>query len=324
MRANHCLALLAASGLAACGGGGSPDSTNPIIPVAPSQATMVASGSFEGPMDAVASPDGSTFYFSAHHRDAPADAVSTAAIFAVPSSGGSAQVLASGAPLEDPAGLVMSCDGNTLYVADLSYLADDAADQDDADKSALYTLDLTSGTLTPLSHDGIAEAAGLAFDSECSTLYVTGYTPSGKPALFTLAPEGGRAAIVTQGEPLESPSGVYVDTDRVAWVMDQLPSIHLGGALFAVQPDGTAAVVADGLTISEPAGVSLVAGGEIAVIPSHDLDDNGQLLAIDTKSGDRTTLSTPDILEPAGIRTATNAPVMAVVDSDGDAIYRAE
>jgi hypothetical protein len=35
-------------------------------------------------------------------------------------------------------------------------------------------------------------------------------------------------------------------------------------------------------------------------------------------------LATPEISDPAGLRTARNAAVFAVVDSEGGAIYRAE
>lgn len=327
MRPSHVIGLVAACGLAACGGDSTP-------PTPPTQTTLVTSGSaegsgnFEGPMDAVSSPDGSTFFFSAHQTDAPADAESTAAIYKVAASGGNAEILTSGGQLEDPSGLLMSCDGSTLYIADLSYQHEDAEleleEDDDSDKSALYTLDLATNDLTPLTHTNIGEAAGLAFDSECKTLYVSGYTAAGVPALFTLSPEGGAASVVAQGQPLESPSGVYVDVDHVAWVMDHQPSVQLGGALFAIQPDGTASVVVDGLTISEPAGVSLVSKGDIAVIPSRDVDGNSQLFTVSTSTGESTIVAAPEMSEPAGIRTATQASVMVVVDTDGDAIYSAQ
>ncbi|MEM9490148.1 MAG: hypothetical protein AAGC55_13450 [Myxococcota bacterium] len=322
MRASHILGLVAASALAACSGSDETTDPNPTViqPVAPTQTSMVASGNFEGAMDAVASPDGSEFFFSAYRTDESGEA----AIFRVSSAGGSAEAIATGEPLEDPSGLLMSCDGTALYIADLGYASGDADPDSEIERAALYRLDLGSNALTTLGHDGIAEAAGLAFNSDCSTLYASGYTEAGQPALFTLSPAGGAATIVAQGAPLESPSGVYVDKDNIAWVMDHQPSRQLGGALFSITADGTAGVVADGLTISTPAGVSLVAGGEIAVIPSRDEDGNGQLITISTVTGERTEVPAPQIIEPAGIRTATQAQVMAVVDADGGAIHRAE
>ena len=200
MRPSHIFGLVAACGLAACGG----DKT--IEPIAPTATSMVASGSFEGPMDAVSSPDGTTFFFTAHRTDAPADAESTAAVFTVPAAGGAVEILAADSPLEDPSGLLMSCDGSTLYVSDLSYQTEDATIEDDEDKSALFTIDLDSKELTALAHEGIGEAAGLAFDSDCSNLYVSGYTPTGEPALFTLPPRAARPPSSSKASPCSPPA----------------------------------------------------------------------------------------------------------------------
>src|SRR5688572_27650381 len=105
MRMRSC-SLLALSGpvvLAGCSDGGLP--TAP-----PTTVTMVAQGGFRAPTDAVSSPDGSTFYFAAFtESDAPA-------IFRIASAGGgTAEILAQGEPLGLPIGLVMACDGGTVY-----------------------------------------------------------------------------------------------------------------------------------------------------------------------------------------------------------------
>lgn len=329
MRAFSFLGLVAALALAACGDDSNvnvvpdagPDSS--IIPVAPTQVSMVAQGGFEEPMDAVASPDGNTFYFSAHNPAPPANAKSTAAIYRVPSAGGTPEILVQGLPLEDPTGLLMSCDGKTLYIADLSYQTDDAQYPADAAKSPIYVVDLDTSILSPLPVTGIGEATGLAFNTTCSTLYVTGYTPAGVPAVFTLAPEGGTATVLKQGAPLERPSGLYVDKDDTAWVMDQRPSTQLGGLLWAIKPAGDISPVVENLRLSEPAGCSLVAGGGIAVIPSRNADNIGQLITVNTETAEMGVLEAPMLLEPAGIRAAIYAPVLAVVDAEGNAIYSA-
>ena len=320
MRSFHVFSMAATLGLAACGG-----DDNPTQPIAPTQMELVTIGNFDAPMDVVSSPDGTMFYFSAHDTTLGPDAISTAAIFAVPSSGGAAEpIVTNVGQLGDPTGLLISCDGSTLYMADLSFQSLDVAHEDDVNKSALYTIDLATNALTELPTDGIGEAAGLAFNGDCSRLYVTGYTPAGEPALFSVMPEGGAATTVKSGSPLESPSGVYVDGDSVAWVMDQLPSNQLGGALFSIATDGSTSMVIDQLEIGEPAGVSLVYGGDIAVIPSLDIDGSGQLIMVSTSTGERTIMATPGMDEPAGIRTATQTSIMAVVDAEGDAIYRAQ
>jgi DNA-binding beta-propeller fold protein YncE len=304
------VSLTIALALGGCGGSGdSPDLTRP-----PTAVDRVEAGdSFDSPMDAVASPDGQTFYFTAH-----AVPSGEAAVFAVPAAGGAATALYEGEPLADPSGLLLSCDGQTLYIADLGNPG-----SLEGDRAPVYALEIETGSLRPLLADGIGEAAGLAVGPDCETLYVSGYAPQGTPALFRIPIAGGTAEVVREGEPLESPSGVFVDADEVAWVMDHLPSSLLGGGLFAITPDGAASEVIGGLDIAEPAGVSLVAGGGTAVIPSRDDDGRGQLITVHIESGAMTIVES-DMLAPAGIRTARAAAVFAVVDANDDAIYRAQ
>lgn len=313
---------IAATACGSDGGSATPDidaGDTGITPTAPTNVTMVTTGGFDGPMDAVSSPDGETFYFTAHDTTGSLEGESTAAIFKVASAGGQATILVGGEPLEDPSGMVISCDGSTLYVSDLGSQSDEAEDGD----SPIYTVATAGGELVAFAATGVGEAAGLAMSTDCSTVYVSGYKPDGAPAVFTVPSSGGAATILKEGAPLVSPSGVHVDADNIAWVMDHQNDAE-GGALFSITPDGTTATVATNLIISEPAGVSLVAGGRIAVIPTRDEDGGGLLMTIDTVSGDETVVEVPDMVEPAGIRTATQASVMAVVDADGDTIYRAE
>lgn len=311
---------MAASACGSDGGSATPDiDAGDIIPTAPTNVTMVANGGFEGPMDVVASPDGSTFYFTAHDTTGSLEGESTAAIFKVASAGGPSTILAGGEPLADPSGMVISCDGSTLYVADLGSPSTESAEGE----SQIYTVATAGGDLVAFAATGVGEAAGLAMSTDCSTVYITGYKPDGAPAVFTVPAAGGSATILKEGAPLLSPSGVHVDANNIAWVMDHQTDED-GGALFSIAADGTTATVATNLIISEPAGVSLVAGGRIAVIPTRDEDGGGILMTIDTVTGDETVVEVPEMLDPAGIRTATQAQVMAVVDADGDTIYRAE
>ena len=310
---------LAGSGLAlagACGGG------NSLPTTPPEEVAMVTAEGFDSPMDAVASPGGETFYFSAHQSERDAATESSAAIFRVASAGGTPEVLVSGPPLEDPTGLLVSCDGETLYIADAAIRAGDADPELDDPASPLYALDLASITLTAVPVEGIAESASLAMGPDCETLFVTGFTAEGEPALFTVPPSGGAANVEYEGAPLASPSGIHVDADGVAWVMDHQPGNMLGGALYAIA-GGAATPVVEGLRLSEPAGVSLVAGGGTAVIPTVDDDGRGQLLHVEIESGERGVLET-EMVGPAGLKTAREAGIFAVADADGDAIYRAQ
>jgi len=59
-------------------------------------------------------------------------------------------------------------------------------------------------------------------------------------------------------------------------------------------------------------------------MPTIDEDGNAQLTAVDIASGEITQLPATEMIAPAGLRTAREAGVFAVVDSDGSSIYRAQ
>ena len=276
----------------------------------PTSVSKVASGGFQSPTDAVATPDGKTLVFAAWTDQ------KEPALFSVPSDG-SAQAtwLAKSDPLEVPLGLVMACDGATVYVADAG-----------GEDGAILQMATTGGGVTQLTATGITRPGGLAMGPDCKNLYATGRTSDGTPALFTIPIGGGNASVVHMGAPLVAPTGLHVDSDGVAWVMDHLAQGKDGeGVLFAIPSDGSRAdVVGSGLQMGTPGGVSLTAGGGTAVIPTRDADGKGQLTSIDIATGAIQQLATPDITDPAGLRTARDAGVFAVVDSEGGAIFKAE
>jgi DNA-binding beta-propeller fold protein YncE len=277
----------------------------------PTSITKVASGGFSSPTDAVASPDGKTFYFAAR------DEVNEPAIFMVSSEPGSTpEVMAAGAPLDMPIGLVMSCDGKTLYIADMG-----------SELGAVLSMPSKAGsTVSDLGATIISRPGGLAMAKDCKTLYATGRADTGEPALFSMPIAGGAASVVYKGEPLVAPSGLHIDNDYVSWVMDNRAYGANGeGVLFAIPRDGSAArEVASGIRMGTPGGVSLTAGGGTAVMPTRDAAGNAQLTSVSIKSGEMEQLTAPGMIDPAGLRTARKANVFAVVDSEGGAIYRAE
>jgi sugar lactone lactonase YvrE len=261
-------------------------------------------------MDAVASLDGKEFYFTAF------DDLRQPALFKVAATAGAApQVLAAGDPLESPHGLVLSCDGKTLFTADMG-----------GDAGAIYSISTAGGSLMDLAVTGLLRPGTLAMGPDCKTLFITGRTNDWMPALFKMPLTGGEAMPVWIGEPLVSPTGLHVDADGVAWVMDHRAAGADGeGVLFAIPSDGSAAteVISD-LKMGTLGGVSLTAGGGVAVMPTLDAEGRGQLTSVEISTGEKQQLATPDIIDPAGLRTARRAAVFAVVDSEGGAIYRAE
>lgn len=306
------ISLAALSGPVVLSAACSSDGGLPTAP--PTTVTKVSQGGFRSPTDAVSSPDGATFYFAAF---TPEDEEGTrAAIFRVSSTPGStAEVLASGDPLALPIGLVMACDGSAVFIADAA-----------SETGVLYSVSTAGGPATDLGVTGLDRPAGIAMGPDCGTLYVTGRTTDGQPALFSVPTSGGAAHTIFAGDPLTAPTGVHVDDDGVAWVMDHNAFGDIGeGVLFAIPSDGSGAtVVIDDLRMGTPGGVSLTAGGGTAVMATQDALGHSQLTAIDIKTRATTQLMANDIVAPAGLRTAREAGVFAVVDSDADAIYRAE
>jgi DNA-binding beta-propeller fold protein YncE len=276
----------------------------------PTSVTMVSSAGFESPTDAVASPDGRTFYFAAWDMD------KQPTLFQVSSDPDSApRALAAGDPLEAPLGLVLSCDGNTLYVADMG-----------GDTGAILVAATAGGQPAALDATGLTRPGGLAMGADCKSLFATGRLDDGTPALFQVPIGGGAARVVYQGAPLVSPTGLHVDGQGVAWVMDHLAQGAQGeGVLFAIPSDGSKATeVMSSLRMGTPGGVSLTAGGGTAVMPTRDEDGKAQLTSVDIATRAVTQFPTPDMADPAGLRTARKAGVFVVVDAEAGRIYRAE
>ena len=276
----------------------------------PTSVIKVASGGFQSPTDAVASPDGRTFYFAAWDMD------QQPTLFQVSSEPGSAPtMLAAGDPLDAPIGLVLSCDGKTLYVADMG-----------GDAGAILAASTAGGPATALGMNGVTRPGGIAMGPDCTSLFATGRLDDGTPALFQVPVGGGDARVVYQGAPLVAPTGLHVDSHGVAWVMDHHAQGAGGeGVLFAIPSDGSKATeVMSDLRMGTPGGVSLTAGGGTAVMPTRDADGNAQLTTVDIATGKAEQLPIPDVADPAGLRSARKAGVFVVVDSETAAIFRAE
>lgn len=150
--------------------------------------------------------------------------------------------------------------------------------------------------------------------SGCSTLYVTGWDESQIPALFTVPLAGGAATTVYQGSPLTSPTGVHVDADSVAWVMDHEARGSSGqGTLFAITAGGAITSVASGLAMGRHGGVSLTPGGVTAVIPVQGDFSAAGIVTANTQTSAFAFMETPGIERPTGVASAREAPVMAIV-----------
>lgn len=276
------------------------DQTKPESEV-PTVFTMVTQGGFTAPVDTVASPDGETFVFLA------TDDAGAPAVFSVSSAPGStATELVSGAPLVEPSGLVMACDGSAVFVTD---------------RGANTVFSLAGTTLTDLGVTGIGAPAGVGMGPDCTTLLVTGHSGP-LPAVFHVPITGGAAMVVLAGSQLGEPQGVHVDAQAVQWV-DGLTGAG-SGELFAISEDGSSIDPVATVRVGSSIRVSLVHGGGAAVMPSLAADDSPQLTVIELATGAVSTEPLPGLVGPSGLRTARDVAVFAIADEAADAIYRGD
>ncbi len=302
------LLIAVAAGCNSNGDGGLPSTP-------PTKVELLADSGFRDVGAVASSPDGQTFYAAASDED------SQPGIFSVAVDSGAVAPVHLGQPLLYPSDLDVSCDGSQLFVTDMGVADtddsefDDLEDEDDAvpEVGGIYVVSADGSSISKLEATGISRAAGVVVSVDCDTLFVTGWTDAQQPAVFTVPVAGGAATVIHEGEPLVSPTGVHVDADNVAWVMDHEARNEAGeGMLFAITLDGEVSEVISDLAMGRHGGVSLVPGGTTAVIPTLNEDGDGQLVTASTKTGDVVILEAPHISEPTGVAAARNAPVMVV------------
>lgn len=279
---------------------------------APTLIELLADSGFDDASAIAAAPDGSEFYFAAY------DETGAPAIFAVDLAG-DVRVLHAGAPLAYPTDITVTCDGGTLLVSDVGGASSIDATQafeesQEESLGGIFTLSPRGGAPQPFSASGVARAAGVIVSVDCEDLYVSGYDAEGVPAVFTAPVEGGAATVLHQGAPLVAPTGIHVDANNVAWVMDHHARAQSGaeGILWAIDESGDVQEVVAGLGMGRHGGVSLAPGGVTAIIPVSDDLGGSRLVTANTEDGGMDRVDTAEILEPSGIAAARNAPVMAI------------
>lgn len=237
---------------------------------APTQVELLADDGFQDAGAVAASPDGTKFYVAAY------DDGEQPGLFEV-GADGSTQPLHVGAPLSYPTDVAVSCDGNKIFVSDLGGASlvdpiEDLGEEDVVSEGGIYVFGPDGGEPTAFAAEALGRAAGLIVSVDCETLYISGFTPEGVPAVFTAATDGGAVSVLHQGAPLVSPTGIHVDADNVAWVMDHFAKAESGapGVLFAIDADAKVTEVVGGLGMGRHGGVSLAPGGVTAVIPVSD------------------------------------------------------
>jgi DNA-binding beta-propeller fold protein YncE len=278
----------------------------------PTKVALVTDTGFRQAGAVESSPDGTTFYAAAY------DDMGRPAVFSIDVASGDVEALHAGEPFLYPSDLAMSCDGGKLFVADTGAGVPDSEIGDPAEPlgqaGGIHVLSTADGSLSRLDAVGIDRAGGVVVSVDCENLYVAGWTEMAMPAVFKLPIGGGNAEVLYEGSPLRSPTGIHVDANDVAWVMDHEARNDSGeGLLFAVSPDGEISEVIGGLGMGRHGGVSLVPAGVIAAIPTYnEVTRQTELLTANTETGATEIIPIPDLAHPTGIAAAREASVMVI------------
>ncbi|MBV1861132.1 MAG: hypothetical protein KUG77_22130 [Nannocystaceae bacterium] len=298
--------------------GGDPDG---LPDTAPTVIELLADSGFTDASAIAAAPDGSEFYFAAY------DEAGLPGIFKVDLAG-TVEALHVGAPLAYPSDITVTCDGSTLLVSDVGGASTIDATQafeetPDEILGGIFSLSPEGGVPTAFTAQGVGRAAGVIVSVDCEEVYISGYTMDGTAAVFRAPVAGGEATSIHEGAPLVAPTGIHVDTNNVAWVMDHYARSGSGaqGLLFAIDDSGDVEEVVAGLGMGRHGGVSLAPGGVTAIIPVSDDLGGSRLVTANTEDGGLENVPTAEILEPSGVAAARNAPVMGIAAES--AIYLA-
>jgi len=272
--------------------------------------TASANGAaFSSPFDATPSPDGKTLYFTAINGADPVILTAAAQAGATPTA------LATGAPLVAPFGIAINSAGTQLYIAD-----SDGTGNPTDDSGALFVLPVAGGTPTALSGTTGYGPRSLSLVSNTSgdTVYFTGVDPAnGTPGLFSISAAGGTAAVVAEGGPFADPSGVAVNAQGTAFVVDTVAT-QSGTADLLQVSHGAVSTLVSSLSVGYPAGIALSQDESVALVSGLDPVLRTDIVyRIVLATGQVTSVSTgiSQYQEPAGLHRAAGAEVYAWADS---------
>ncbi len=301
-----------------CSSGG-----NDSLPTsAPTSLERIADEGFTNAGAVAVSPDGETFYVLAY------DESLQPTVFSLDVASKTLEAMHSGAPILYPSDVATSCDGETLFVADMGSAAAETeiGSSDEMQNmpraGGIYLLSASGGTPSKLDATGISAASGVVVSDDCEALFVSGWTDGGAPAVFKLPLAGGTSSVIHEGAPLVNPGGIHVDASNVSWVMDFAARGEEGeGSLFAITASGDVSPALTGVGMGRAGAVSLVPGGLTAIVPATDGESKAFLIVANTESGAKEIIDQPELQSPTGVAAARNAPVMAIATED--AIYTA-
>ena len=255
---------------------------------------------------------------------------SSGRVLVVP-SGGTAALLAGGAPLSDPRAVAVAPDGD-LLVADggaeavfsiapagalstvvvgkgledpsgLALAPGGKAYLTDRQRGEVLRLDLATGALSHVAD--VASATGLAVD-KAGKLLVTDGT-----ALRRVDPGSGAVTTVAAGAPLNDPRDVAVALDGTLFVAGTRQIVRVNPA------NGAKTVLASGPPLNDPRALDLDAAGDILVAEGRHA--GGSVIHVDRATGSMGILNAgEDFRVPSGLAVVGGAGVDPTGGGNGD------
>lgn len=236
-----------------------------------------------------------------------------AAVVRVDPTSGAVTALFAGAPLVQPSGLALAEDGATLYVADVA--APNAAG---VTNGAVYSLPSGGGALTELAGVGTIDLPGdVAVAHGGSSVYVSGFTTAGLPAIFAVTLSGS-VSVAASGAPLVEPLALAASPDgEHLYVADAMAS-GAGAAILRYDlPDFHGLAIADGFSLAFPGGVAV--SPDSSLVYTTAVGDPA-LIEMSPDGTGMTVLDTMGLLElPAGVGAVSEGAYVTELSRQGDA-----
>lgn len=188
-----------------------------------------------------------------------------AAVVRADLAGGVTEVFA-GPPLTVPSGIALSDDGRLLLVADVA----SEPWNDATTNGGVYLIDQAGAGATEIGTWGVVDLPGDVTFAPDGTVYVSGFTPEGLPAIFSAALDTGRIVAEIVGEPLVDPLQIDVSPDGgTLYVVDGLAGRGQRAALLAFTLPGlVSSRLYEGFSIDFPGGVAAADDGSTVFVSS--------------------------------------------------------
>jgi hypothetical protein len=226
----------------------------------------------------------------------------------------------SGAPLAMPAGLAISADDSTLYVADVAAsttLADGGVGND---QGVVWSIPAAGGAPTAIPISGLVQPQAVSVSSDGTSLLVSGWDSTGAAGVFRVAATGGTMTPIAQAG-LTDP-GEASDVGGAVWVAEHRAVSGYGSLVRYSGGTGTD-MSNDAIQLGFPGSLVASADGKTMYL-AYLGRDGGAILYTDAAgsgAGGQVTLKPAGtvLTYPSGLSRGRGVNVFGISDGEGSA-----